>query len=120
MDPNIEAMAGSDGVSIHAGFPNPAADRRPQAGQLALNLNQLLVRHPSSTYLFRITGHQWVDQGIYDGDIAIIDRAPMPRRGDLVIVWQTSGFSLCRREQCLPDEQPWGVVTSTIHQFGKA
>ncbi len=118
MDQDTRDMAGGDGVSVHTGFPNPALDRRGQAS-LALDLNQLLVRRPSSTYLFKITGHSYADNGIFDGDVAIIDRALPPTDSDLVIAWQDSGFVICRKRQLVPDCQPWGVVTATIHQFEK-
>jgi len=117
MDNDTEIMAPGDGISIHSGFPNPALDRDRPGQQLALDLNQLLITHPSSTYLFRIIGHLWTDQGVYDGDIAVIDRAAAPRSTDLVISWQTHGFSLCRRSQHTPDNEPWGVVTAIIHEY---
>jgi len=117
MDPSIQDMAGSDGVSVHSGFPNPALDRRGQSSSLALDINRLLVRRPNSTYLFRISGHQWADQGIYDGDIAVIDRALRARTTDLVVRWDDTAFSLERRLSNPTDERPWGVVTAIIHQY---
>jgi hypothetical protein len=117
MDNDFDLMAGSDGVSVHSGFPNPAADLRGRHQALALDLNQLIVRRASSTYLFRIAGHQWSDQGIYDGDIAVIDRSIAARPVDLVLVWQTSGFALLRRSQLIPSDALWGVVTATIHKY---
>lgn len=119
MEPDIQVVAGGDGVSVHAGFPNPALDQRGRSQALALDINRLLVRRPSSTYLFRVGGHNWARQGIYDGDLAVIDRALAARDGDLVIVWQDSGF-LIARQRYLPDEaHVWGVVTAVIHQFKK-
>ena len=117
MDQDIQDLAGSDGVSIHSGFPNPALDRRGQGPQLTLDLNRLLVRHPSSTFLFRIKGHLWVDQGVYDGDVAVIDRAVAARANDLVISRGDDGFQLYRQSQYTADEAPWGVVTAIIHQY---
>jgi len=117
MDQSIENVAGSNGVSVHTGFPNPALDRRGQGQALALDLNQLLVRRPSSTYLFRISGHHWASQGVYDGDVAVIDRALPARDSDLVIAWQDSGFVVSRRRSLPDDCQPWGVITAVIHQF---
>jgi DNA polymerase V len=117
MDNDLQTVAGSDGVSVHSGFPNPALDRRGQEQALALDLNQLLVRHPSSTYLFRITGHRWSDQGIYDGDVAVIDRGGHQRGSGLVILWQDSGFVICRQRQLAADETPWGIITAVIHQY---
>lgn len=117
MDEDMATMAGSDGVSIHSGFPNPALDQRGRRQPLALDLNQLLIKRPSSTYLFRISGHTWADQGVYDGDVAVIDRARRGRLNDLVVIWQSSGFALCRRRQLSGEDEPLGVVTAIIHQF---
>jgi len=59
-----------EGVSVHAGFPNPALD-----GSLdSLDLNRFLVAHPAGTFFMRIVGNDWQDVGIWDGDLAIIDR----------------------------------------------
>ncbi len=118
MPDNLQTMAGSDGLSVHNGFPNPATDGGPGQGQrLSLDLNQLLVQRPSSTYLFRIGGHHWAGQGIYDGDIAVIDRALPARPTDLVIAWQAEGSTICRQRQLAPGDQLWGVVTAIIHQY---
>jgi len=116
-DQEIMALSNNDGVSIHAGFPNPAADRRQSGLRLSLDLNQYLIKHPSSSYIFRISGHHWSDQGIFDGDVAIIDRILPPAPSDLVIVWEANGFGIYRRQQLAADEEPWGVVSSVIHQF---
>lgn len=117
MDDDLQAVAGSDGVSVHSGFPNPAAERLGQGAPLALDINRLLIKHPSSSYLFRVAGHRWTDQGIYDGDIAVIDRALRPQAGDIVIAWQNESLMLCRQSQLTPDGHVWGVITSIIHQY---
>jgi DNA polymerase V len=116
MENNLQTVANSDGVSVHAGFPNPALDRRGQQQHLSLDLNQLLIRHPSSTYLFRISGHLWADQGIYDGDVAVIDRARMPQATDIVLSWEGDSFVLSRYHRH-STTNPWGVVTAVIHSF---
>ena len=116
MDHDTQALAELDGVSLHSGFPNPALDTIERQRPLALDLNQLLVRHPSSTYLFRISGHQWADQGVFDGDIAVIDRARPLQAGDLAIGWQDSGFVVYRWQRGLPRTVAhWGVISATIH-----
>jgi SOS-response transcriptional repressor LexA len=116
MQTNIEPMADSNlpaGVSVHRGFPNPAADKTQPA--LALDFNQLLVQHPSSTFLFRIAGHQWIEQGVFDGDIAIIDRALTPQKHDIVLLWQDENFELHRRNDITNTQHIWGVVSAIIH-----
>ena len=104
-----------DGVSIHSGFPNPAADSYGRQSALALDLNQLLVQHPSSTFLFRIAGHHWVEQGVFDGDIAIIDRALTPNGYDIVLIWEDDNFELHRRNTITENKHIWGVVSAIIH-----
>lgn len=124
MQDNLEPLAnGLDfaGVSIHKGFPNPAADSLadPAAGGgrsgLALDLNPLLIRHPSSTYLFRIRGEHWAEQGIFDGDIAIIDRALQPHAQDLVLTWQDETFEIYQYQVNSKHHYIWGVVNAIIH-----
>ena len=117
MHDDLETMAHGDGVSVHSGFPNPAADQRDRKTGLALDLNKLLVRRPSSTYLFRVTGHHWAPQGVFDGDVAVIDRALQARPNDLLITWQETGSRLCRQHQLTAEDKPWGVVTAIIHQY---
>jgi DNA polymerase V len=115
MNNDFQPIIESDAVSVHSGFPNPAADRKLPA--LALDLNQLIVQHPSSTYLFRIAGHNWSDQGIFDGDIAVIDRGAIEGPNDLVVIWQNNDFKIARSKHLSPEEKPWGKVSAVIHQF---
>lgn len=117
MQDDLQTLAASDGISIHSGFPNPALDRRGESSPLALDINRLLIRRPASTFLFRITGHQWADQGIYDGDIAVIDRALQAGPHDLLVAWRASGSTVLKQHQLRPEDQPWGVVTAIIHQY---
>jgi SOS-response transcriptional repressor LexA len=106
-----------DGVSLHTGFPNPANDTNLSA----LDLRQLLITHPVSTFLFRIQGKNWEELGIFDTDIALVDRALTPRTNDLVIWWQPGeeGFAISRHKQLPAEAIIWGVVSSVIHQFRK-
>jgi len=102
-------------VAVHAGFPNPAAER----SGIPLSLDKLLVRHPGSTYFFRIRGHSWNRYGVFDGDIAIIDRALSPRERELVVWWQDGGeFALTAFERATR-QNIWGTVTAIIHPFGE-
>lgn len=104
-----------DGVSVHAGFPNPAADKSLQT----LDFNQLLVQHGASTYMFRVRGNEWQGAGVFDGDIAVVDRALDPRKDDVVIWWDESRgeFAISQCTRMPKTGSCWGVVTATIHQF---
>jgi len=119
MQDYLQPLAGSSdatGVSIHSGFPNPAADSHGRKSALSLDLNQLLVTHPSSTYLFRVAGHHWAEQGVFDGDIAIVDRALHPKPHDIVLTWSDDeNFELHRHNQLTQNQHMWGVVSAIIH-----
>lgn len=107
-----------DGVSVHAGFPNAGSEANDQA----LNLQYLLVPRPISTFLFRISGNEWARYGVFDNDIAVIDRALTPNERDLVIWWHADfgEFSLTRRSAMPKEAAVWGCVTSLIHQTRRA
>lgn len=107
----------SAGVSKHTGFPNPATDK----SLLGLDLNKLLIRHSTSTYLFRVRGHEWEGVGVFDGDIAIIDRALDPRKNDVVLWWngQKGEFAISAHQDMPPETVCWGIITATIHEFRK-
>jgi DNA polymerase V len=66
---------------IHAGFPSPAADYLHET----LSLTNLLVTHPSATFLAWAEGNSMELAGIFDGDLLIVDRSLKPRQGDIVI-----------------------------------
>jgi len=114
----MQAEHHNNGVSVHAGFPNPAADK--SLGNL--DIHQLLVQRPASTFLFRIAGSHWQELGIFDNDIAVVDRALDAHSNDLVIWWNdtTGEFSISHRSTMPVEATFWGVVTSTIHQFRSA
>jgi SOS-response transcriptional repressor LexA len=102
-----------DGVSVHTGFPNPAADSSLQG----IDLNNLLIWHSASTFLMQIRGNQWQEIGIFDQDIAIIDRALKPRPIDPV-VWQHEGeFAISNYSSLKEGYRVFGTVTSIIHRY---
>src|SRR5581483_9671507 len=103
-----------ESIIVHAGFPNPATDK----SLVSLDLNQLLIERPASTYLFRISGNEWARIGILDQDIAVVDRGLDPQPRDPVIWWNDEGeFNISALRDTPDNSTIWGVVTSIIHQF---
>ncbi|HEX3569126.1 MAG TPA: S24 family peptidase [Candidatus Saccharimonadales bacterium] len=105
----------ADAVVVHAGFPNPATD----TSLVSLDLNQLLIAHAVSTFFFTIEGNEWEREGIFTGDIAIVDRIVDPRSSDRVI-WHHDGqgaFAISQRRAVPEDARIWGVVTAVIHLY---
>ena len=112
---DIQGEVAAGAISTHAGFPNPAAGRdhtRPH-----LSLDQLLIKHPSSTYFFRLAGHELPEEGVGAGDIALIDRALTPQPTDWVIIYQDDTFGLARYAALDRQAEPWGVVTAIVHAY---
>ena len=66
---------------IRAGFPSPAQDYL----DLSIDLNNELIKHPSTTFYGRVKGDSLIEADIHEGDILIIDKSLEPREGDLAV-----------------------------------
>lgn len=64
-----------------AGFPAPGDD----LVERALDLNELLIDNPTSTFFVKVTGDSMEGARIFDGDILVVDRAIEPRSGSIVV-----------------------------------
>jgi DNA polymerase V len=56
---------------IKAGFPSPADDYLEKK----IDLNEELIKNPSSTFFIKVEGDSMIDANILSGDILIIDRS---------------------------------------------
>jgi DNA polymerase V len=108
--------ANPSGVSVHDGFPNPATDSSLQS----IDLNQLLIHHSASTYFMRIQGNEWARQGIFAGDMLLVDRAIVPRGNDPAVWIKDERFALSPKHKIPEEAEVWGSVTAVIHQFREA
>ena len=117
---------------VKAGFPNPADDAR----SIALDLNELVVRHPVSTYYLRVDGDSMTGAGVTTGDIVVVDKSLEPKNGDIVVAAVDGEFTLKYLKRAgkqawliaahpsyppialheAADASLWGVVTYIIHQ----
>ena len=117
---------------VQAGFPSPADDHVEQK----LDLNELLVAHPASTFFVRVEGHSMRDAQIYDGDVLIVDRSLQAESGSIAVAIINGEFTVKRllrkkdrfflvaENPAFPaleispemDFQVWGIVTYVIHK----
>jgi DNA polymerase V len=81
-------VAAQAGIS---GFESPAAEYK----QLALDLDELLIEHPTATFIGQAQGDSMTGVGIFDGDLLIVDRAAHPTSLD-VIVANLNGNFVCK------------------------
>jgi DNA polymerase V len=121
------------GSAVAAGFPSPADDYI----ESRIDLNDVLIRHPSSTFFLRVSGESMRGAGILDGDLLVVDRAVEPRPGRVVVAVLDGAFTLkyltrhrgrWRLEAAHPDYPPlelaerddariWGVAIHAIHSL---
>jgi len=120
-------------TSINAGFPSPAEDHV----DVSLNLNDYLVKHPSSTFYIYVKGDSMIGSGIYDGDLMVVDRSLEPKSNNVVVAVIDGEFTVKKiyknknQIYLLPDNknykpihikegmdfQVWGIITHSIHHF---
>lgn len=77
---------------VSAGFPSPADDFMEQG----IDLNEKLIKHPTATFLIRVTGISMKNAGIQPGDTLIVDRALEPSSGSIVVALVNGEFTVKR------------------------
>lgn len=113
---------------LQAGFPSPADDYVERS----IDLNELLIRKPASTFMIRLASSSMTKAGILRGDVLVIDRSINPKNQDLVIVAQGGELVLRRlvisgvdkylltdskltdKTKFEVDDEIWGVVTGVV------
>ncbi len=121
--------------SVAAGFPSPAADYMDER----LDLNEYCIKNRAATFIVRVSGDSMRDAGIFDTDIAVVDRSLTAKHNDIIIgiiegdftikrlvlhgsdVWlypENSHFQPVKITE-YSEFRVWGVVTRVIHSFGK-
>jgi len=64
-----------------------------------------------------VRGDQGTNYGIFDGDLAIIDRAVTPTNSDFVLWHDGRQFKLSRGTKMTDGSTVWGIVGAIIHQY---
>jgi len=111
------------------GFASPAQGYE----EAAIDLNTLLIKHPSATFLFRLDSSDMELLGLPYGTLLVVDRVIKPVIGQFALLRHEGNF-LCRRMakrnqqivftngntdiRPIPDEtEVIGAVTSYIQVF---
>jgi DNA polymerase V len=118
---------------VKAGYPSPTGDLQEEK----INLADILIKRPNSTFLIRVSGNSMDGVGIKNGDIIVVDRSLDPKDGDIALCVLNGEFTLKRLkfksngEIYLVPENPnfkeikvketddfqiWGIVTYIIHK----
>lgn len=75
---------------VPCGFPSPAQDYV----EARLDLNKLLIQHPSATYFVRVSGHSMTDANINEGDLLVVDSALSAAHDDIVVASVNGEFTV--------------------------
>jgi SOS regulatory protein LexA len=67
--------------TVEAGFPSPAEEELADN----LSLDDLLIQNRESTFLLKVSGDSMSEAGILPGDMVLVDKAQIPKSGDIVI-----------------------------------
>lgn len=95
------------------GFQSPATGYEDKT----VNLNTLLVQHPNATVFMQIDTTKYMKNGIYNGDLLVIDRAKAVKANSLVVYAQNGQFQMGRFKDI---NRQWeavitGVIVHVIH-----
>lgn len=77
---------------VTCGFPSPAQDYVERR----IDLNELMIRHPSATYFVKSTGDSMIQAGIGEGDLLVVDSARKAVHGNIVIAAVDGEFTVKR------------------------
>lgn len=77
---------------INAGFPSPADDYIEDI----IDLNMLMIKHPSSTYILKVKGASMIDAGIFDKSLIIVDASLQTLNNDIAVCIIDGEFTLKR------------------------
>ncbi len=77
---------------VPCGFPSPAQDYVERR----IDLNELLIQHPSATYFVKSTGDSMIEAGIGEGDLLVVDSSRQAEHGNIVIAAVDGEFTVKR------------------------
>ncbi|MCB6184658.1 DNA repair protein [Leeia sp. TBRC 13508] len=106
---------------VVAGFPSPANDYLDEP----LNIQELLVTHPASTFFMNYTARPIPSEMVNTGDILVVDKSVRPWLGALVVVCLEGEMKLRRwqenerAELAGEDWYVWGVVVGLARRLVK-
>ena len=116
-----------------AGFPAPGDDQVEKS----LDINDLVVQNPASTFFVRVEGDSMEGAGIFSGDVLVVDRSVDAKDGRIVVA-AVNGEMLVKRLAKLDGQQVllsandqyepvvlgedeecfiWGVVVGSVRTF---
>lgn len=118
---------------VQAGFPSPADEHLDKQ----LDLHELLIQSPASTFYVRVSGDSMINAGIFPNDILIVDKSITAKHNDIVLALVSNEYTIKRLYQrddlikLRPENEAyddivindfdeltiWGVATGVVRQL---
>ncbi len=144
--PKVEAVATVLGGVATNAMAIPLYSSRPQAGfpapgddhlERVLDINDLVIKNPASTFFVRVEGDSMEGAGIFSGDVLVVDKSVTAKDSSIVVA-AVFGEMVVKRlkavgnthllisenENYAPitvsgndDAFIWGVVVGSVRQF---
>lgn len=83
---------------VSCGFPSPADDYIEKV----IDLNQVLIKHPFSTFIVQAEGDSMIDVGIMNETRVLVDRMLESKSGDIIVA--RIGDEMCVKQLFIDDE----------------
>ena len=97
--------------SVQTGFASPATHYT----EPRIDLNETLVTNQSATFYVRVVSNVFVECGINENDVLIVDKSLTPKNNQLVVVISEESFKVVKFNQSSKTEVIlWGVITYII------
>ncbi len=77
---------------ISAGFPGVVDEHLEDS----LSLDELLIKHPATTFFAKVEGDSMIGAGIFQNDILVIDRSLTAKDKDIVVALLNNEFTVKR------------------------
>ncbi|GAA4355275.1 translesion error-prone DNA polymerase V autoproteolytic subunit [Kangiella marina] len=77
---------------VSAGFPGVVDEHMEDT----LSLDQLLIKHPATTFFARVEGDSMTGAGIFQNDILVVDRSVTAKDSDIVVALLDNEFTVKR------------------------
>ena len=109
IDPLGPAEAGRPGLpptTAKTGFASQPSEHQ----EIPLNLHDLIVTSPQTTFFFRAAGPAPAHTPIFAGDVLVIDKAAPLKDGVLVVALDGEAFLVCRLRR---QGQQWLLASET-------
>ncbi|MEO8148543.1 MAG: translesion error-prone DNA polymerase V autoproteolytic subunit [Bacteroidia bacterium] len=87
---NLSGALSFAGTYIPAGFPSPAADYEEDR----IDMNELLIKHPSSTFFIKVEGKSMINAFIPNKALLVVDKSITAKNNDIVVAVINGEFTV--------------------------